>query len=147
MNLGLTFETNLGLDKQKLFIEISNILQHYFAPKNYGSDIEHFLIGVISVKTEFEQYFNVRKPKYKELEKIKLLDDSIKELKRIFTYDIKLNFDEIVSVTDEESKRLLVQEIIKSLSNLDALPKKVKDFDRDNFKTDLKQLFIENNLL
>jgi len=139
MNFGLTFEINLSIEKRKLFIGLSDKLTNYFVRKNYGSDIEHLFIGVISVRPEFDQFFKIRKLKYKNIHKTKLLDGGIKELKCFVSYDIKLNFEDFVSVTNEESMNLLMNEIIKSLSNLDTLPKKVKNFDKDKFISDLMQ--------
>ena len=46
-------------------------------------------------------------------------------------------YEEFISVSDEESKKILENKIIESLENLDKLPKKVKDFDKKRFKNDL----------
>jgi hypothetical protein len=46
-------------------------------------------------------------------------------------------YEEFISVSDEESKKILENKIIESLENLDKLPKKVKDFDKKTFKNDL----------
>jgi hypothetical protein len=38
---------------------------------------------------------------------------------------------------------MLASAILDSLSNLDALPRKVKDFDKERFKVDMKAFFDE----
>ena len=47
----------------------------------------------------------------------------------------------------KESKRIVAVEILKSLDNLDIIPKKVKDFDKERFKADMYNFFKENNLV
>ena len=111
----------------------------------YGQSIQNFFIGCICVKQRpgYEDWFKIRKPKYKDVDKIRLLDGSLKESYGVFSYDIKLNFETFINTTEEESKRLLASEILTSLPNLDALPKKVKDFDKERFRTDIEQFFKE----
>jgi len=147
MDFSLTQESNLEGDKNIQFIELSNNLKDYFSNKNYGTELNLFLIGVICVKPEFESFFKVRKPRYKAVDRIKLLDGNVTELTGVYGYDIKLNFEEFVSATETESKKILAQEILNSLSNLDKLPKKVKDFDKERFKSDMEQFFKSENLL
>ena len=150
MNFGISQEIDVDAqEKSSLIIFLSDTLKEYLSKRDYGQDVQNIFIGCICVKPRegFEEWFKIRKPKYKEIEKIKLLDNSIKEFKGTFSYDIKLNFDEFVSATETESRRILAQEILNSLSNLDALPKKVKDFDKEKFKSDIEQLFKEHDLV
>jgi len=42
--------------------------------------------------------------------------------------------------------KILAKKIIQSLSNLESLPKKVKDFDKESFEADLIDFFIMKNL-
>jgi hypothetical protein len=147
MDFSLTQESNLEGDKNIQLIEFSNSLKEYFISKSYGEDLNYFVIGIICVKPEFETFFKVRKPRYKAFDKINLLDGNTAELIGVYGYDIKLNFDEFVSATETESRKILAQEILNSLSNLEALPKKVKDFDKEKFKSDMKQFFKEHDLV
>lgn len=147
MEFSLTQESNLEGEKNKQIIEFSNSLKEYFFNISYGEEINHFLIGIICVKPEFEQFFKVRKLRYQAVSKVKLLDGNILEQRGVCTYDIKLNFAKVVSAKDEESKKILAQEILKSLSNLEALPKKVKDFDKERFKEDMEQYLKSEKLI
>jgi hypothetical protein len=59
---------------------------------------------------------------------------------KLFINEFNFNadeYEEFISVSDEESKKILENKIIESLENLDKLPKKVKDFDKKRFKNDL----------
>jgi hypothetical protein len=147
MDFSLTQESNLEGDKNIQLIEFSNSLKEYFIIKSYGEDLNHFVIGIICVKPEFETFFKVRKPRYKAIDKIKLLDGNTVELIGVYGYDIKLNFNEFVSATETESRKILAQEILNSLSNLEDLPKKVKDFDKERFKEDIEQFFKSEKLI
>lgn len=60
---------------------------------------------------------------------------------RIFAYDIKLDFESFKNQTDEDNKKMLASEILDSLTKFDALPKKVKDFDKERFKEDMRMFF------
>jgi len=69
-------------------------------------------------------------------------------MNKLFINEFNFNpeeYEEFISVSDEESKKILENKIIESLGNLDKLPKKVKDFDKVRFKTDLLT-FLNSNL-
>lgn len=95
----------------------------------------------------YEDWFKVRKPRYQAISKVKMLDGNIKEQRGVFTYDVKLDFETFVSATEEGSRKILAIEILNSLFNLDALPKKVKDFDKERFKEDIEQFFKSEKLI
>lgn len=147
MDFSLTQESNLEGVKNKQIIDFSNSLKEYFINKSYGEGINHFLIGIICVKPEFESFFKVRKPRYKAIDNIKFFDGNKTELIGVYGYDIRLNFEEFVSASETESKKILATEILNSLTNLDVLPKKVKDFDKERFKEDIEQFFKSEKLI
>lgn len=150
MNFGISQEIDVeAQEKSSVIIFLSGKLKGYLSDRDYGQDVQNIFIGCICVKPRegYEEWFKIRKPKYKEIEKIKLLDNSIKEFKGAFSYDIKLNFDVFVKNTDVENKKMLATEILNSLSNLDALPKKIKDFDKERFKEDIEQFFKSEKLI
>ena len=65
---------------------------------------------------------------------------------KLFINEFNFNadeYEEFISVSDEESKKILENKIIESLENLDKLPKKVKDFDKKTFKNDLLVFLYE----
>ena len=66
---------------------------------------------------------------------------------RVFSYDVKLDYEDFKNQSDEQNEQTLASEIMESLSNLDKLPKKVKDFDKERFKKDMEAFFEAQNLL
>jgi hypothetical protein len=150
MNFGISQEIDLEAQvKSSVIILLSDGLKEFFKKRDYGRDIQNVFIGCICIKERegYEDWFKIRKAKYKGTEKIKLLDNSIKELIGVFSYDIKLNYEVFLENTDLENKKLLAQEILNSLTNLEALPKKVKDFNKDQFKLDMVTFFNEQKLI
>jgi len=149
MEFGLTQEIDAEAESKSVLINsLSSLLESYFSNKEYGKGIEHFLIGIICVRSRpgYEDWFKVRKPKYKAVDKIKMPDGRVNELHGVYSYDIKLDFERFVNSSNNESEKLLASEILNSLSHLDALPKKVKDFDEERFKSDLQEFFQERGI-
>ena len=134
MKFGISITIDEKADhKSHLIISLSEALKEYFQDKNYGEDIKDYIIGCICILPPegFEKFNKPKKPIY--------IDD--KTTKNRFTGEElrmhKLFINEFISVSDEESKKILENKIIESLENLDKLPKKVKDFDKKRFKNDL----------
>lgn len=148
MNFEITQEIDLEVEpKSAVIYKVSDLIKRFLSNRSYGDELQNFFIAFICVKPRpgYEKWFTIREPKYKSLEKIKLADGSEKELIGVFGYDLKLDFENFLQSSEEEAEILLGSEIIKSLSNFDKLPKKVKNFDSDQFKNDL-ELFLQDEL-
>jgi len=147
MEFALTIETSIGLeDKVGEIVELSNKLSKYFSDKNYGADVKELLIGTISVAPEFEFFTKPRKPRYTLYrryvkEEVEFIED------KLFGFSLKLDYDRIKNQSDEQNRKMLAKEILQSLSNLDSLPKKVKDFDKERFIKDMQAYFAEQDLI
>jgi hypothetical protein len=148
MKFAIVVEASEGVaDKTQLIHILSNKLSDYFLDKDYGNDVREIFIKIISVAPEFEWFSTIRKPKYTSYRKyinrdgIEIIED------KSFSFDLKLDFEDFKNQSDDENRKMLASEIIKSLSNLDSLPKKVKDFDKERFKEDMKSFFDEQKLL
>lgn len=146
MKFALTQQSNLEQEKINSITEISQDLKKYFKSKNYGKSIEEFLIGITCVKAEFELFFKVRKPKYIE-RKAEVHDGFPVEIKKSFSYDIKLDFVAFSNATKEEMMGMLALQIMDSLIHLNLLPKKVRDFNSVLFKSDLEDFFKKRDLI
>jgi hypothetical protein len=139
--------------KSHLVQDISNNLQDFLKNKNYGEDIEVFLIGFLGVKTKpgYEDWYKEKKPRYVDYKQSKnRITGEMMEVIKNYSYDIKFDYelyDEFVDGTDEESRKLLAKKILESFEHLDKLPKKVKDFDKEKFKADVEKFFKEQGLL
>ena len=154
MEFTITIEADLEAEKKiNLIINLSNNLKEYFKNRTFGKDISTVLIGCICIKTKvgYEEWYKQRKPKYVDFKITKSkITNEVFEVKNTYSYYIKLDdesYNTFINSTDEESKKLLVSEILTSLSNFDTLPNKVKDFDKEKFKADMKAYFNEQNLV
>lgn len=58
----------------------------------------------------------------------------------LYTYDIDLDFQKAIENTMLQNLHLLNVEIEKSLVNFDNLPKKIKDFNVEDFKKDMAEI-------
>jgi hypothetical protein len=138
--------------KLEVVESLSNQFASFFERKDYGSGVKSILIICILVKTKpgYEDWFKVRRPKFTEY---KLLENKITGYKKViekeFAYEIRIDhndFDEFISQYDKVSKKILALRVLDSLSNLDKLPKKVKDFDKERFNADIQDFFQKQGL-
>ena len=110
MNFAITQEIDVEVQaKSKDIIRMAESIRSWLKDKDYGKGIQNFIIGFICIKERpgYEHWFKVRRPKYKEIEKVKLLDGSTTELKGVYSYDIKLDFGQFIKCTESQSKNLL----------------------------------------
>jgi len=124
-------------------------VNNYLKEKNYGSDIEMFGINltIINPSPGFEHFYKVYKPKYVAYKEVanpytKKRIEIIKEFIVSVRIDGEL-YHQLSPDTLTESQKIVVEEILKSFLLLEFLPKKVKDFDRDRFISDMADLMKE----
>ena len=133
---------------QKIHIvtTISQELEDFFHSKSYGLDLESIFIGVVCISPQFETFFKSRKPKFTRDRKVVESEGFKYEIKKCLEYDINVDFDTFKNSDESECRRLLANEILKSLRVLDKMKVKIKDFDAEKFKIDLENYFKENEL-
>ena len=137
MKFALSIETSEGVEnKIHLISELSNQMTEYFSGKDYGESVKTIFIGIICVSPEFDWFSKIRKPKYVFYRKY-IRDSSEITQDREFSFDIKLDYEKFANQTDEENRKMLASEIKEALSVFDNMPKKVKDFDKEQFKNDI----------
>ena len=141
-NISITIDEK-AKHKSHLIIALSEALKEYFQDKNYGEDIKDYIIGCICILPPegFEKFNKPKKPIYidDKTTKNRFTGEELR-MHKLFINEFNFNadeYEEFISVSDEESKKILENKIIESLENLDKLPKKVKDFDKVRFKNDL----------
>ncbi|CAN5523255.1 hypothetical protein BH11BAC5_BH11BAC5_01640 [soil metagenome] len=139
--------------KVKDIVLIKELLKSYLKNKDYGSEVQEINIGFICVamRMGYEKFHLKRTPRYVEhkLMKNKFTNESI-ELNKYFTYDIKLSGDQFnffVACSDKEGQEFIAKEVLISLNNLNSLPKKVKDFDKDMLRKDLNLFLKEKGFI
>jgi hypothetical protein len=147
MKFELTVEVSEGVaDKTRLIHKLSGTLFAHFADKHYGNDVIQIYIRIICVAPEFDWFSTIRKPRYKFFGKhvrdgVEIVED------RVFSFSVKIDYETFKNQTDEENNKMLASKILGSLSNLDALPKKVKDFDKERFREDMRTFLEAQKLL
>ena len=148
MNFGIARKTSLEGHKHKLIAELTNDLELFFSDKEYGKGIKYYTIGLICVRPEFEIFHKVKKQRYRKTETIESLDGKSKiTFTNTFGYDIKMDYATYINASDKEGLQLFASKIMESLSYLEKLPKHVKDFDKERFKSDLEGFFKEKGLI
>ncbi len=134
--------------------ESSHTLQNFvdalairISKRNYGSAIENFTVGLICIKTEvgYEEWNKERKPRFRSLEKVKLLTGQELELKNTYTYDIKLNNEEVDAFISCNNKavRIFCDRLIKSFIHFKSSSMKKRDFKADEFGMDVEKFIDE----
>lgn len=154
MNISISLIMDpLAKHKSNIIVSMSQELKAFFADRFYGEDIQDYSIGFTCVLPPegFEHLFKKKKPAYVDdkTTKNKFTGEPHRMFK-LFLDSIDLDsreYADFVDSSDEESRKILARKILESLENLDKLPKKVKDFDKERFKQDMEEFFREQNLL
>lgn len=147
MDFGLAITSNLEQDKTNLITKLSKELELGFKGKNYGNDVKGYTISVVCVAPQFEQFFKTKKPKYTKGKKEINPDGIPFILEDDLEYDIRLDFETFKNSTEEECKKILAQEILNSLSAVESMKSKIKNFDLEKFRADLESYFKEKELI
>jgi hypothetical protein len=150
--LALTLDKNVQF-KYSSIIDLFKDIDKFVQSKNYGNELLECLIicKIINPPNGYEHLFKDFKPKFIELKSVtnKLTGETLL-IERQFSYSIKISgelFTKFLCGTEKESKKIIAKEILNSLLNLDLLPKKVKDFNKETFKSDMDFFFKEQNLI
>ena len=129
--------------------KISELMKSFFKDKDYGA-INYYWIVCMAVSPDYGKFASVSRPMFKETYHFLRLDRTREELKGVYTCGFNFDADEfklLISSTDEEAERIIARKVVDSLSYLDRLSKKAAAFDKERFKSDMIQLFKDNNLI
>ncbi|WP_333888135.1 hypothetical protein [Sphingobacterium siyangense] len=143
--IALTMDTRAET-KSHILTNLSIYLNESFKDKDYGADLLNYTLGFTSVLAPegYGHFFEKKKPLYVSDRTTKNRFTGEKHhMYRLFIDGIVIGPDEyedFVSGTDPNSLEIIKAKILESLSSLDQLPKKVKDFDKERFRIDMKNL-------
>lgn len=159
MNCNISYcEVDANISHQRDALNLfSSIVQSYFKDKSYGTDVYTISIGIIMVRMEpgYEAWYKPRKPRYIKYKEIiprkewsnireKIIIEKELCLETRLSNDV---YDQLCNASEEDSWRIFANELLKALRLLDELPKKIKDFNKEQFKDDAKRFLVDNNLL
>ncbi|AZA89070.1 hypothetical protein EG349_19790 (plasmid) [Chryseobacterium shandongense] len=147
MDFGLAITSSIEVKKKYIITELSDDLEEYFKVKNYGNDLKSIVVGIVCVSPNFEKFFKIKKPIYTKGKKEISDEDFTYTIEDNLEYNLKLNFSEFQSLSEEEARKIIAKEILLSLDNLDSVKKKIRDFDWEQFKQDLENYLKKRNLI
>lgn len=125
-------------DTLDFVVSASDEFEEYFQNRHYGNDLDDLLIMLICDSPRFEEFYKPRKPKYKKYEAVRTQHGTLLEAAaNRLSYDIKLDFARYYKADD--AKKQLGKDLLDSLEIIPTI-KKIKDFDLDRFRDDLKKL-------
>jgi len=149
----ITLSGTIRTNTEKVVSELTNRINTYIGKQDYGDSILEYeiILYVVNMPKDYEHLYRGFKPKYVEHKLLTNKHTGEKfEMRKYFNYSVKIEgalYHKFISFTNDASTRILALEILKSLNNLDTLLKKVKDFDKERFKSDMEQFFRTQNLL
>lgn len=148
MNFSIALYTSRETaNKASLITSLSEAIKEYLENKSYGSDLKSVIIGIICVSPQSEAFFKVRKPKYTKDKKHIKSEGFEYENEKYLEYDLKIDFESFKNANEKEAKKALAREILASLVVFENMKSKIKDFDTNSFKIDLKKFFESHNLI
>ena len=147
MEFALTVEASEGVaNKTYLINNLSDRLYEYFSDKDYGNDVKRILIGTIFVAPEFEWFSKIRKPKYTFYQKYKR-DDTEIVADRVFTFDLKIDYESFKNQSDEQNEKKVALKILKILTNFDLLTNKIKGICKKRIKGIQKAIIYYSKII
>ncbi len=143
--------------KRESLKQFSSMIQSYFSDRTYGNDIMTISISIIMVRMEsgYESWFKPRRPRYISYEELRppIGWEKCRErriIEKEYQIETRLSndaYDKLLMANDEDSWCIFSQETMKALELLDKLPKRLKDFNKDLFRHDVRQFFMDHSLL
>lgn len=145
IELSIAVTDNFGVNRSAIFFQVSNRLNQFIKGKRYGDDIEKIKVGFIMVfdRPGYELWYKPKKISYTDysVTKSRLTAETI-EINKQLSFEIRLNENSIGSFlnsNETDGQNLIIQQVANYLSTIKQLPKKITDFDKEKFVSDLKQ--------
>lgn len=135
-----------SVDKARFVYDFSRrYLEEYFLTFNYGPDVEEIVIAIAIIS--HDDLYKPRRPKYTEYGGWITFGPGgpkDREIKKQFFIDVRFDgdlYDAFIEADEKQAKGILAREILHSLELLDKLPKRLKQFDKERFKSDVSNYF------
>lgn len=146
MKVAIAQYTNLTNEQNAWVFELSGALENHFSARTFGDDLEELYFGLITVKPEFNQFFKPKRPRYLPGKHTTKPDGIAVTSNNCAEIDVKIEFQEISSLSKNELLKLVSTRISEHLKALTRLSK-LKRFDFENFEKDFNNFLSEEGYL
>ncbi len=140
MQFGLAIEVDVSIERlHPVLADIAIKLKKFFETREYGNDLLHIFVGVILTHPDSSRLHPIRKPSYKRLLKYKssLTNEKV-EMKNVFQYDVRPDYEVFRKLNSVEARRLLCEVLVESTAVIETRRASFPDFDVQKFKADLR---------
>jgi len=140
VQFGLAIEMDVSVERlHSVFADIAIKLRTFFETRQYGNDLLHIFVGVISTHPDSSRLHPIRRPNYKKLLKYKspITDEKV-EMKGLFQYDVRLDYEVFRKLNSVEARRMLCEVLVESTAVIEARRASFPDFDVQKFEADLR---------
>lgn len=139
-------DSSLPFERNTPIMRLSASVNNKVSVNYYGQSIEKLLIGLIAVEPIYDKLAKPRRPRYTE-HKETLAFGSIPIVNhKTLEIEIKLDYEQVLTADDKALCKIVATEVLKTLRSLKP-PKKVTDFDKDKFLTDVEEVFKAEHLI
>lgn len=146
INISFSFVSPVFANKSQTIKELSEAINAIVSSNNYGESIEKLLIGLIAVEPIYDKFANPRRPRYTEHKEIVVFGSIPIVINKTLEIEIKLDYEQILAAEGEELRKIVAKKVLNTLQNTKP-PKKVTDFDKDRFVTDIETYFNLEHLM
>ena len=148
MDFGIAMEVDSSAAQSSIELQyFVDKLSVYIKTNDYGLGIENFTVGLVCIKDQrgYKDWYKERKPRFMNVQNIRMPDGTVLELKKSYSYDIKLNDDEVeaFSTSGKKAIEIFSNRFLASLSNFETSSMKKRDFNLSKFRNDVAE-FINN---
>lgn len=128
-------------------------LNSFFIHKYYGEDVKELEIAAIILKMHpgYENWHIPKRPKYYYYHFSHIIAGNPPIIwNKRFTIETRLSnedYNALITADSDEADAIIAKVFYRALDQLDKLPKRLKDFDKEGFKRDVEALFRSHGWL
>ena len=145
LNLGFSFVSKSCTTQNQTIAQLSDSINKAITTNNYGESIETLFIGLIAVEPVYDKFAKPRRLRYTEHKETMAFGSIPIVIHKTLEIEIKLDYQKVLTAEGEELRKLVATEVLNTLITM-KLPKKVTDFNKDQFVKDI-ELFFESEQL
>jgi hypothetical protein len=132
--------------KQQALSRINEVLNDLISSIVYGDSLESILIGLIAIEPIYNKFAIPRRPRYTEHKETMAFGSIPIVIHKTLEIEIKLDYEQVLIADDDALCKIVATKVLNTLRSL-KLPKKVTDFDKDKFVTDVESVFLSEHYI